>query len=64
MNSWQFQAMQALSRGEKVNGKQLLGLADLGYIFLSQSTESWMPTLQGLEEFKTMQKELELGKVQ
>jgi hypothetical protein len=64
MQAWQFSAMQALSRNEKVHGVALAELKESGYIFLEQNSETWLPTPEALEEFKAMARELETGKVQ
>lgn len=63
MKAWQFAAMQAISRGEKVHGVLLAELKDDGFIFLSQHTETWLPTPGANEEFKQMAIELAEGKV-
>lgn len=64
MQAWMFEAMQDLRDGKKVSGQKLLGLKELGYIWLEPGTESWMPTPEANEEFKMMAKELQNGKMQ
>ena len=63
MKPWQFSAMIALRRGEKLHGVLLSELKDDGLIFLQQSLEEWLPTPEGVTQFNTMAAELETGKI-
>ena len=63
MQSWIMASMQNLKDGQKIHGKKILGLVDLGYIFLEHSTESWIFSVEGNELLKNAIKELETGKI-
>lgn len=63
MQAWMFETMKDLRDGKKVSGEKILGLKELGYIWLEQGTETWMPTPEANEEFKQMAQALESMKV-
>lgn len=61
MKAWQFEALKALSRGEKIHGVLVAELKEEGLIFLEGQTECWLPTPEANEAFKVMLEELKAG---
>ncbi len=58
MEPWIINAFNRIRSGEKIPGDKILGLIDLGLVFIERYTETVIFTIDGLNLLKEIDKEM------